>query len=77
MKVFFLCELGTIVVVLGEMNSQGYYTAWHNNQEGLVPANFIQEIEVKDTQALMNRSSHVSLSSSNYISKPFHAVGKW
>lgn len=48
---------GTIVLVVGEMDDQGYYTACHSNSEGLVPANFVQEIDVKDKNGLLSRVS--------------------
>ena len=44
-------------MVIGEMNDQGYYIARYNGQEGVVPANFIQEIQVKDAKYLINRAS--------------------
>ena len=43
-----------MVVVLGEMDEQGYYTARHSNTEGLVPANFVQEIEVKNKDKMLS-----------------------
>lgn len=43
--------LGSIVTVMGEMEN-GYYTASYNNTMGIVPANFVQEIEICDEELI-------------------------
>ena len=39
---------GDVLAVHGEMDSMGYYTASFGNQTGLVPANFVQEMDIQD-----------------------------
>ena len=46
--------IGSLIFVLGEMDENGYYTAIHENCRGIIPANFVQEIEIQD-QELINR----------------------
>ncbi len=50
------------------MNQEGYYTACHSNKEGLVPANFIQEIEVKNKKRFLSRIQELNnVSSSRFV----------
>ena len=51
-----LC-VGWIISVVGEMDENGYYNASYNSTEGLVPANFVQEIEIYDEE-LISRVAH-------------------
>lgn len=44
--------VGSIIHVSGEMDESGYYHASFNSARGLVPANFVQEIEVHDQELI-------------------------
>ena len=39
---------GDVVNVIGKMNSDGYYYVQFNDRQGLVPANFLEEMNIKD-----------------------------
>ena len=39
---------GDVVNVIGKMNSDGYYYVQFNDRQGLVPANFLEEMKIKD-----------------------------
>lgn len=54
---FALIIAGSVISVVGEMDENGYYTATYNNKKGIVPANFIQEIELLDAD-LISRLSY-------------------
>lgn len=51
---YCLMYIGSIVIVSGEMDENGYYNASYNDIFGIIPANFIQEIELHD-QNLISR----------------------
>ena len=41
------------------MDSNGYYTAVYQNSKGMIPANFVQEIEVQDENLMTRLTSQV------------------
>ena len=55
--------------VIGEMNELGYYTALFNGEVGLVPANFVQEIDILDNGIIgrvTNQVRNLEQSTSNH-----------
>lgn len=44
--------IGTVVTVFGEMDEKGYYTASCNGTLGILPANFIQEVDLHDEKLI-------------------------
>ena len=40
---------GDVVNVVGDMNSDGYFHVQFENRQGLVPANFLEEMNIKST----------------------------
>lgn len=51
--------LGSIILVLGLMDDNGYYTAVYQNSKGIIPANFVQEIEVRDEDLMTRLANQV------------------
>lgn len=41
-------QAGDVVNVIGDMNADGYYHVEFNDQQGLVPAHFLEEVNVKN-----------------------------
>ena len=42
-------KAGDIVNVIGDMNSDGYYRVKFNDRQGLVPAHFLEEMNIKNS----------------------------
>ena len=42
-------QAGDVVNVIGDMNSDGYYHVQFNDRQGLVPAHFLEEVNIKNT----------------------------
>ena len=42
-------QAGDVVNVIGDMNSDGYYHVQFNSNQGLVPAHFLEEVNIKNT----------------------------
>ena len=49
-----------MIAVHGAMDSSGYYTATFGGQMGLVPANFVQEVEVANPDTRQRLFDQVS-----------------
>ena len=49
-------QTGDVVKVVGDMNSDGYYHVQFNNRQGLVPAHFLEEMNIKN--ATIKRRLH-------------------
>lgn len=49
-----------MIAVHGAMDSSGYYTATFGGQTGLVPANFVQEVEVANPDTRQRLFDQVS-----------------
>ena len=41
------------------MDNNGYYTAVYQNSKGMIPANFVQEIEVQDEDLMTRLTNQV------------------
>lgn len=51
---------GTLVTVYGEMDEKGYYKASCGGILGMLPANFIQEVDVHDETLISRLLNEVS-----------------
>lgn len=51
---------GAVIAVHGQMDENAYYTATFDGKRGLVPANFVQEIEVDNESAQQRLINQVS-----------------
>ena len=52
--------LGDVIAVVGQMNSNGYYTAIFDGKHGLVPASFVEEMKLSDKEAEQRLLNQVS-----------------
>lgn len=53
--------IGSILSVIGQMDENGYYNAVHQNCKGIIPANFVQEIELQDQELISRFTNQVLL----------------
>lgn len=63
--------VGDVISVVGEMNVSGYYTAEFEGRRGLVPAAFVQEMNIDDKDAQYRLLNQVSIYNT-YIVKPLN-----
>lgn len=63
--IYTVVVAGALIAVYGEVNEEGFYRASFQGKTGLIPAGFVQEMEIEDSQQrkrLMNQTLHRPLS---------------
>lgn len=54
-----IIPIGSVITVTGGMDDDGYYIASCGDKTGMVPANFIQEIELRDKELITRLTNKV------------------
>ena len=62
MTLLFNTYIGDVIAVTGEMDSDGYYNGIFEGRRGLVPAKFLEEMDVKNKEVQQRLLNQVDIS---------------